>query len=118
MLTMILGSVLAVLNIAAIIFLLIVLIKQFSKGGFLQGLLGIITCGLWTFIWGWIKHRQYNLTRVMTMWSVSYVVSMVIGVMFGGAIGMEAAKLMGEASGEFKAGIEKQTSQKPEAGSI
>ena len=113
MTTMILGSVLVILNIAAIIFLLIVLIKQFSKGGFLQGLLGIITCGLWTFIWGWIKHRQYNLTKVMTMWSVSYVVSMVIGVMFGGVIGMEAAKLMGEATGEFKAEIEKQTSQQP-----
>ena len=113
MLTMILGSLLAVLNIAAIIFLLIVLIKQFSKGGFLQGLLGIITCGLWTFIWGWIKHRQHSLTKVMTMWSVTYVVSMVIGVMFGGAIGMEAAKLMGEATGEFKAEIEKQTGKKP-----
>ena len=111
--TMILGSVLAILNIAAIFFLLIVLIKQFSKGGFLQGLLGMITCGLWTFIWGWIKHRQHNLTKVMTMWSVAYVVSMVIGVMFGGVIGMEAAKLMGEATGEFKAEIEKQKGQKP-----
>lgn len=116
MTTMILGSVLAILNIAAIIFLIVVLIKQFSKGGVLQGILGIITCGLWTFIWGWIKHRQYQLTRVMTMWSIAYVASMVIGVMFGGVIGMEMAKLMGEASGEFKAEIEKQTSPQPAGG--
>ena len=115
MTTMILGSVLAILNIAAIIFLIIVLIKQFSKGGFLQGLLGIITCGLWTFIWGWIKHRQYHLTRVMTMCSVAYVASMVIGAMFGGVIAMEATKLMGGAAGEFKAEIEKQTSQQTAA---
>jgi hypothetical protein len=56
MLEMGLGILFPVLSLIGFIVFIIVLIKQFKHGGVLQGIIGIITCGLWTFIWGWIKN--------------------------------------------------------------
>ena len=112
MLTIGLSILVAVLSLASLVFLIKVLIKQFSKGGVLQGLLGVITCGFWTFVWGWIKHRQYNLTKVMTMWSVCYAVSIVVSFVAGTALSLQMAKLVGQATGEFKAEVEKKSHAK------
>jgi len=45
-----------------------VLIKMFKEEGFLKGILGFL-CGLYLFLWGWIKHKEHKLTKVMALWS-------------------------------------------------
>lgn len=59
-----------------------------------MGILGIITCGLWAFIWGWINAGKYSLTKIMLIWTASYVL---IGVGYGLMIkaGIEMAKEQG-----------------------
>jgi len=104
------GILMAVVSLASIVFFVMVLIKQFSKGGVLQGLLGLITCGLWTYIWGWIRHRNFNMTRIMIMWSACYIISAVLSVVAGGTVAMEVANLMGQAKGDLKAQVNKQNS--------
>lgn len=108
-----LGILLPVIGLASFVFFIIVLIKQFSKGGILQGLLGLITFGLWTFIWGWIKHRQFNLTKIMMIWSACYVISIVMFVVAGATLVTEIAGFMGQAKGELKAEVQKQAPRKP-----
>ena len=75
-----------VLNFIAFIVAIVVLIKQFKHGGALQGILGIITYTFWTFIWGWIKHRSFALTKLMVVWTVVSVVPLLLLPFFGMAM--------------------------------
>jgi hypothetical protein len=59
----------------------IVLIKLFQEKGVLHGILGIITCGIYPFIWGWINAGRLNVQTIMMVWTACWVVSF----LFGGA---------------------------------
>ena len=62
-----------------------VLIVLFSKAGVGLGILGII-CPIFTFIWGWMKHKEYGLTKVMGIWTAVFVLSLVVNTMNAGAM--------------------------------
>ncbi len=79
MLDMGIGILLPLLTLISLIVFIIVLIKQFKHGGVLQGIIGIITCGLWTFIWGWIKHKSLAMTKLMILWTVIQLTPLVLG---------------------------------------
>jgi len=55
------------------IMLILVLIKSFKEGGVLHGLLGLLTGGIYTFVWGWLRSRQLQLTKAMLLWTVCLV---------------------------------------------
>lgn len=95
---MIVGILFPVLNFIGFIVAIIVLIKQFKHGGALQGILGIITCTFWTFIWGWIKHKSFALTKLMIVWTAVSVVPLLLIPVFGAAMFGEVYKLVGEIS--------------------
>jgi hypothetical protein len=63
--------------------LIIVLIKQFQNGGVVHGIIGIITCGLWTFIWGWMNASRLNIKNIMIAWTLLFIVCLAINLMFG-----------------------------------
>ncbi|HDN79271.1 MAG TPA: hypothetical protein ENG33_02240 [Chloroflexi bacterium] len=72
---------LALVRLAALINLALfisVLIKLFQNEGVGLGILGLI-CSLYTFIWGWMKHKELGLTKVMVAWSAIIVIQMVLG---------------------------------------
>ncbi|MBW2302908.1 MAG: tetratricopeptide repeat protein [Deltaproteobacteria bacterium] len=73
----ILASVFALLSFVSFIMFIIVLVKLFKNEGILKGIFGII-CGIYTFVWGWKKHRSYNLTKYMTVWTASFVLSLLL----------------------------------------
>ncbi|MGD2099650.1 MAG: tetratricopeptide repeat protein [Desulfobacterales bacterium] len=98
MIEMIVGILFPVLNFIGFIVGIVVLIKQFKHGGALQGVLGIITCTFWTFIWGWIKHRSFALTKLMVVWTVVSVVPLLLIPVFGAAMFGEFYKMVGEMS--------------------
>ena len=71
-----------VMNIVALVCWVLVLVKLFQdkeKNGVIHGILGIVTCGLWAFIWGWIQAGRLNLTKVMIAWSLAIILSFVLG---------------------------------------
>ena len=84
--TLIISAVLSILQIVGLILLLVVLIKQFKHGGALNGIIGLITCGFWTFIWGWIKHKGLQLTKVMVVWTIIIVAPIGLVGVFGVAM--------------------------------
>ncbi|RLC77409.1 MAG: hypothetical protein DRI61_11600 [Chloroflexi bacterium] len=72
---------LALVGLAALINLALfisVLIKLFQNEGVGLGILGLI-CSLYTFIWGWMKHKELGLTKVMVAWSAIIVTQMILG---------------------------------------
>ncbi len=73
---MIYASVFAILQVTSIIIFFIVLIKLFKTEGALKGILGFL-CGLYTFIWGWLKHKELQMTKMMTVWTLIFVIFMV-----------------------------------------
>ena len=75
--TIALGISFLMIQILSLVLFIIVLIKLFKKEGVLKGILGFF-CGIYTFIWGWLKHKELALTKVMTVWSISIVASMLL----------------------------------------
>ncbi len=55
------------------IMLILVLIKSFKEGGVLHGLLGLLTGGIYTFVWGWLRSRRLQLTKTMLLWTVCLI---------------------------------------------
>ncbi|MGD9043025.1 MAG: tetratricopeptide repeat protein [Desulfobacterales bacterium] len=100
MLEMSLGILLPVLSLIGFIVFVMVLIKQFKHGGALHGILGIITCGLWTFIWGWIKHRSLAMTKLMIIWTILQVTPIVLLGVFGVAMVGQMAQMVSEFTGD------------------
>ena len=64
---------------------IIVLIKMFQNEKPLIGILGIL-CGIWAFIWGWMKSSTLGLKKIMMLWSVCIGLSIVGNVIYGGAM--------------------------------
>jgi hypothetical protein len=73
-----------VCSVASFVCFIIVLIKQFQEGGALHGIIGIITCGIWTFIWGWMNAGRLNIKNIMMIWSLLIVVGIILNVLGGG----------------------------------
>ena len=71
-------------SLAAFICFIIVLIKQFQNGGVVHGIIGIITCTIWTFIWGWMNATKLNIKTIMMVWTLLIIVAIIITVMGGG----------------------------------
>jgi TolA-binding protein len=100
MLEMGIGILIQVLLLVGFVLTIIVLIKQFKHGGALHGILGIITCGLWTFIWGWIKHKSLAMTKLMITWTIVELAPIVLIIVFGAAMMSQMYKLVTEFTGD------------------
>ena len=89
----IIGNIAGLVSFVCFILVLIKIFKDKEKNGVLHGIIGIVTCGLWALIWGWMNVGRYNNKNVMLAWTVCIVLSMV----FSGAAVMSA--LSGGAGG-------------------
>jgi len=78
-----LGILGGIAGLGSLICFIIVLIKQFQEGGLLHGIIGIITCGIWTFIWGWINSGRFNIRNLMLIWTVLWIAAMILNSMSG-----------------------------------
>ena len=79
---MAMGIALAIINILCLVFFFIVLIKLFKNEGALKGILGFF-CSIYTFIWGWMKHKQLGMTKIMATWSILTLAGMIMVPVMG-----------------------------------
>ena len=79
-----LGILAMILSLASLVCWIIVLIKQFQNGGAVHGIIGIITCGIWTLIWGWMNAGKLNIKNLMMIWTLLIIVCLILNVMSGG----------------------------------
>ncbi len=74
---LIMAGTFALVQIVSFIAFIVVLVKLFRHEGALKGILGFF-CGLYPFIWGWVKHRELHLTKIMAVWTATFVLSMAL----------------------------------------
>ena len=73
----------SLVGLGSLVCFVIVLIKQFQTAGALHGIIGLITCGIWTFIWGWMRASTLNIKNIMLIWTVLFVAAVVLNMMGG-----------------------------------
>lgn len=72
-----LGAAYLIANIISLVIFFMVLIKLFKNEGALKGILGFF-CGIYTFIWGWMKHKRLAMTKLMTVWSLMILLPFIL----------------------------------------
>jgi len=80
------------LSLGALICFIIVLIKQFQTAGVVHGIIGIITCGIWTLIWGWMNASNLGIRNIMVIWTVLFIACLILE--FGFGVGMAGSSLV------------------------
>jgi len=75
----ILGLLAVVAGIGSIVCWIIVLIKLFQNGQILLGVVSIF-CGIVAFVMGWMNADKWNIKKVMLIWTVCILVSVVVQV--------------------------------------
>jgi tetratricopeptide (TPR) repeat protein len=104
------------------IMLILVLVKSFKEGGVLHGLLGVLTGGIYTFGWGWLRSRRLQLTKTMLLWTICLIlggalvyvtgpVQMLQSIPWAGELGLVAA---GPAKKPGAKDFKKHLAQKPQ----
>lgn len=76
----------ALAGIATFVLFIVVLIKLFQNESTGKGILGLI-CALYTFIWGWQKHKDLGITNIMIAWSALIVLGMILSAIMQGSAG-------------------------------
>ena len=94
-----LGAAYLIANIVSLVIFFIVLIKLFKNEGALKGVLGFF-CGIYTFIWGWMKHKQLAMTRMMTVWSLMIVLPFILIPVMGVSSLLEMQKYVEAYTGD------------------
>lgn len=65
---------------------IMVLIKQFQDAGAVHGIIGIITCSLWTLIWGWMNATRLNIKRLMMIMTALLIIYIALYIVGAGAM--------------------------------
>jgi len=86
---------LAVGGIGSLVCWIMVLIKMFQNEKPLIGVLGIL-CSLWAFIWGWMKATSLGLKKIMMLWTLCLVITIIGNIINGASIAQQIQ------SGELK----------------
>lgn len=81
-----LGILFLIVCLGSFICWIMVLIKQFQNAGPVHGIIGIITCGIWTLIWGWMNAAKLNIQKLMMIWTVLIVIYIVLYIAGAGAM--------------------------------
>ena len=70
-----------VASLVSLVCWIITLVKIFkSENGVLHGIIGII-CGLWAFIWGWMKAGEMDNQKIMLIWTIAIIASIALSVL-------------------------------------
>lgn len=77
----ILSGICGVVSLVVFIMVLIRIFKDKEKNGVLHGIIGIVTCGLWAFIWGWVRHASLEIKTHMIIWSACIGINIVIQIL-------------------------------------
>ena len=77
-----------------------------------MGILGLLTCFLGAYIWGWIKSRELQLTKIMLAWTAAIVVSFIANL-FGGVMAAQTLAKDPEFQRAYQEALEQQQPEAP-----
>ena len=105
------GIAVVIINIMCFVLFIMVLVKLFKNEGALKGILGFF-CSIYTFIWGWLKHKQLGMTKLMATWSILTVAGMIIVPVMGFSSAMMIPQYIKQMSGNSNVKLSKIKSSK------
>ncbi len=79
-------------SVVSLVCWIMILVRIFKENVGL-GILGII-CGLFAFIYGWVKVKEYDAKNIMLIWTVAWIVAMIAQSLGAGAIVREMMSAM------------------------
>jgi hypothetical protein len=80
------GLVIGLAALISFICFILVLIQMFQRGlaGLAVTFIALTLCcgvgGLVTFVYGWVKARDWNMVNLMTVWTVAFAIDVVVGI--------------------------------------
>ena len=91
---LLISLIMVAVGIGSLVCWVLVIVAAFqNEDSPLWGVLSIVLCGLGAFVIGWIKHQEWGIQKVMIIWSLLIVTSIVLqvlaGVMFAGVPEMD-----------------------------
>ena len=78
------GIIAVLVFLGCVICWIMVLIKQFKDAGAVHGIIGIITCSIWTLVWGWMNATRLNIKNIMMIWTLLLIICLVLRIFFMG----------------------------------
>ena len=81
------GVVVGLASLVSLICFILVLIQMFQRGQTGMGIACValsLCCGLGgliTFVYGWVKARDWNMVNTMTIWTVAFAVDALAGIL-------------------------------------
>ena len=105
------GIAILIINIMCFVFFIMVLVKLFKNEGALKGILGFF-CSIYTFIWGWMKHKQLGMTKLMATWSILTVAGMIMVPVMGVSSALMIPQYLQQMSGNSDLKLSKIKSSK------
>jgi hypothetical protein len=72
-------------SLVSFVCFILVLIQMFQRGATGMGIACLALClccglgGVITFIYGWVKARDWNIVNLMTVWTVAFAIQVVAG---------------------------------------
>ena len=103
-------AVVGIAEVVGLVLWIIVLIKMFKNEGALKGILGFF-CGIYVFVWGWMKHKQLAMTKTMAVWSLVIVLPMLLMPVMGVSSVLEMQQYVEAYNGNGDAKISKPNSK-------
>ncbi len=100
-------------GIVSLVCLILVLVKMFQNNEVTMGVVCIVLtvlCGigpLVTFVYGWIKSAEWNIQKIMLIWTACFIVNLLLGavILF---VGLAAAPDIIEMQQEMLRGFPQQ----------
>jgi hypothetical protein len=79
---LVIGGIFIIILIVSFICWIKVLIALFKKEGAGLGILGLL-CGIYLYIWGWMKSKELGLKSTMIWWTLTILAALVLWVVAG-----------------------------------
>ncbi|NNC87403.1 MAG: hypothetical protein HKN82_02955 [Akkermansiaceae bacterium] len=83
------------LSIGALVCWIMEIIAAFKKEEKpLMGILSIVLCGIGGFIIGWIHAKKWDIKKLMTIWTILFIASIILNIIVVAVAGAAAASGM------------------------
>ena len=90
--------IIVVVSFGCFIFVAIPIFRQSVGLGILYVIVAIVTLGIGALVWGWVKAKEYDLQKVVTIWTICVVLNLILGTATITAAGNEMRKTFQEST--------------------
>lgn len=78
-----------IVGITSLVCWIMIEIQMFkTEDGPLKGIIGIVTCGIYALIWGWMKVNELPNKNIIYIWTGAVVISIIVQAVTKAVVGV------------------------------